>query len=210
MYYTRESYSGQTTADSKRMHGRGIFTFANGNRYVGTFHDGEFHGQGILFFTEENGHGQFRGLWRLGRLVEGDYIFSDGLEYKEEGWTHCTEIDRQYWHEYLTWIRHPDPTTTPVPPTTIIPDYSTTSGIPPAFTNGKPRRGEEVTDVFWQSPRVHPAIPEHAGLAPVTGNGHDMADAIADTIRGYREGPSQVASLFEEMKAQTKLTGVSS
>ena len=169
MYFSRCSYSGQHTKDQKRMHGRGIFTFANGNKYVGTFHDGAFHGQGIIFFTEQNGGGQFRGVWDLGRNTLGEYIFSDGLPFLEKDWGHCTENDRRLWDEYLVFISPTTPQLSGVAPVgsdaviasskTITPNYATSDGIPAAFAGGKPRAFTDVTDAFWQNAPNPP--PEH-------------------------------------------------
>ena len=177
MFYTRESYSGQTTKDTKRMHARGIFSFANGNKYVGTFHDGMFHGQGIIFFTKANGGGQFRGTWKDGECLGGDYIFADGLQFLEHDWGHCTEQDRRFWDEYLTFIKPPTVDGNDVK--TVTPDYSTSDGVPPAFANGKPRGADDVTDDFWCGKETPKARPEHDEKAVVAGTGHDMAATIA-------------------------------
>lgn len=179
MFYSRAAYVGQKTKDDKRMHGRGIFTLANGNKYVGTFHDGAFHGEGIIFFTPANGGGQYRGRWEHGKNTAGEYIFSDGLQYEEEGWGHCTPQDRKFWDEYLAFIR---PATLPDSEGdgTKIPDYSTTDGIPPAFSNGKPQGMKDVTDNFWMS--ADPPRPEHEGAEPVPTEGRPgelMAQEIA-------------------------------
>ncbi|KPI89409.1 hypothetical protein ABL78_1445 [Leptomonas seymouri] len=44
------SYIGQCTADGRRFDGLGRFTFTNGDVYVGGMQDGQFHGQGVIFF----------------------------------------------------------------------------------------------------------------------------------------------------------------
>ena len=169
------------TKDEKRMHGRGIFAFANGNKYVGMFHDGEFHGEGIIFFTEENGGGQYRGLWEGGRAVSGEYVFNDGLQFEKEGWGHCTDQDRRYWDEYLTFIKPPAAGSDDV---TMVPDYSVTNGIPPTFSGGKPRGLRDVQSLFWttaDAPR-----PEHEHKEVIDKSGatdpakKDMATLIAE------------------------------
>jgi hypothetical protein len=176
MFYTRCGYVGQNTKDQKRMHGRGIFTFSNGNKYVGTFHDGMFHGQGIIFFTEANGGGQYRGVWNLGQAVSGDYIFNDGLKFDTEGWGHCTADNRKLWDETLTFIQ-PTIAAGGVPgQTTITPDYSTSDGIPPAFALGKPRSVNDVHDIFWSA--ADPPKPEHEAVADPA-LVEDMATVIA-------------------------------
>lgn len=176
MFYTRCSYEGQHTKDEKRMHGRGIFTFSNGNKYVGTFHDGAFHGQGVIFFTKENGGGQYRGVWDLGRNTKGEYIFADGLPYEEEGWGHCTPEDRRMWEERLVFI-HPSGPLTPVPGgPTITPNYATTDGVPATFANGKPRGAMDITSDFWK--KAAPPRPEHDGAVDPDRE-PDMAEQIA-------------------------------
>ncbi|ESL06035.1 hypothetical protein TRSC58_06297 [Trypanosoma rangeli SC58] len=81
MFYTGCSYRGETTPDGKRFHGQGVYTFANGDTYVGAFKDGRMHGHGTLFFTAEKGGGQYRGVWEDGRNLSGALVFSDGLVY---------------------------------------------------------------------------------------------------------------------------------
>lgn len=53
MQFVGTAYEGQTTADGKRFHGLGCFTFSNGTCYVGGMLDGVFHGFGILFFKRQ-------------------------------------------------------------------------------------------------------------------------------------------------------------
>ena len=36
------------------MHGKGIFYFANGNKYEGDFNNNDMHGKGILYFADGN------------------------------------------------------------------------------------------------------------------------------------------------------------
>ncbi|EAN94895.1 hypothetical protein C3747_92g73 [Trypanosoma cruzi] len=81
MFYTSCSYQGERTPDGKRFHEQGIYTFANGDTYVGAFNDGRMHGHGTLFFTAERGGGQYRGVWENGRNVSGAFVFADGLVY---------------------------------------------------------------------------------------------------------------------------------
>ncbi|ORC87991.1 uncharacterized protein TM35_000192350 [Trypanosoma theileri] len=72
---------GETTPDGKRFDNEGIYTFANGDTYVGAFKDGRMHGHGTLFFTAARGGGQYRGIWENGRNVSGSFVFADGLVY---------------------------------------------------------------------------------------------------------------------------------
>lgn len=155
------------------MHGRGIFTFANGNKYVGTFHDGLFHGQGIIFFTQQNGGGQFRGIWDMGKQVSGDYVFRDGLQFAPDNWQHCTPEDRKLWHEYLAFIQPPEVKGFP----SLTPNYAVTDGIPPTFASGKPRGVQDVHDIFWSA--AAPPKPEHEEVADPLAAEEDMATVIA-------------------------------
>eukprot|EP00906_Rhabdomonas_costata_P032593 RCo045912 len=119
MFYTKCSYLGEKM--NGRMEGRGKFTFANGNRYIGFFKDGVFHGQGTIYFTAENGGGKFTALWKDGIAQEGTYLFSDGLEYSPASWEYCTPADRRFWREHNAFIAPPAAGDVA---STIIPDYS--------------------------------------------------------------------------------------
>eukprot|EP00667_Euglena_gracilis_P000756 EG_transcript_756 len=118
MYYTRCAHAGERT--NGRMEGRGKFTFANGNYYIGGFLDGAFHGEGAIYFTPENGGGTYQATWAHGVAQEGTYFFHDGLKYEQEGWDYCTPQDRRFWREHNSFI---------VPPfagpkgSLIVPDY---------------------------------------------------------------------------------------
>ncbi|KAG8341321.1 putative MORN repeat [Trypanosoma vivax] len=85
MFYTGCGYRGERTADDKRFDGQGVYTFANGDTYVGAFKDGCMHGHGTLFFTEERGGGHYVGVWENGRNVSGAFVFADGLVYGSGG-----------------------------------------------------------------------------------------------------------------------------
>ena len=61
MFFTKCAYHGEKT--NGRMEGKGKFTFANGNHYVGDFMDGMFHGEGTVYFTPENGGGKYKAQW---------------------------------------------------------------------------------------------------------------------------------------------------
>jgi hypothetical protein len=59
--------------------GYGTFQYANGNRYVGNFKDGNPDGQGILYCANGNKYlGHWDKNWRQG---QGRYIFNEGHEY---------------------------------------------------------------------------------------------------------------------------------
>jgi hypothetical protein len=81
-----------------RYCGYGKLELADGNRYEGEFLNGLFHGRGTLFFPE----GKLEGTWELGKQVEGQFTFSDGLEYDENDWGYCIEGDRRFHSEKTT------------------------------------------------------------------------------------------------------------
>mmetsp|Transcript_14127 Transcript_14127/g.29813 ORF Transcript_14127/g.29813 Transcript_14127/m.29813 type:complete len:165 (+) Transcript_14127:475-969(+) len=89
-----------------RMEGKGKYTFPSGTVYVGQFLDGEFHGEGTL---EYPGCGEYRATWKHGKVVEGHYVFSDGLKYTDpaEGeWDYCVANgDRRFYSEHVSSLR---------------------------------------------------------------------------------------------------------
>jgi hypothetical protein len=187
MFSAKCAYDGQKTKDGKRMHGFGVFTFADGSKYVGAFHDGAFHGHGIVFFTEADGSGQYRGVWEHGKNLSGQYFFADGLPFDAEAWSHCTEADRRMWNEALAFVQPSGPAVTAVGAklvaaagassvNTITPDYATTDGVPAAFAGGKPRGFGDVSEAFWRSAPA-PA-PEHERVAEAT-EGEETAQVIS-------------------------------
>lgn len=61
------------------LNGYGTYQYANGNRYVGDFKNGNPDGQGILYFANGNKYlGHWQQNWRQG---EGRFIFTEGHEY---------------------------------------------------------------------------------------------------------------------------------
>jgi hypothetical protein len=56
-------YAGEYFAD--KMHGYGVYKFANGHRYEGSWHDGRKQGLGIYTFRNGDTHA---GHWHLGTL----------------------------------------------------------------------------------------------------------------------------------------------
>ncbi|GAW82970.1 dynein-associated protein [Plasmodium gonderi] len=72
---------------------RGRYIYPNGNVYVGDFKNEKFHGQGTLAFK---GKGEYKGTWEKGKLVQGQYYYSDGLQYEEE-WKYL--IDTPYFYK---------------------------------------------------------------------------------------------------------------
>lgn len=67
-------------------HGKGRFTYPNGVIYDGDFVKGEFHGEGTLIYP--NG-GKYKAKWEFGKMISGDYYFSDDLHYEFENWDYC-------------------------------------------------------------------------------------------------------------------------
>jgi len=84
------------------MEGNGTYIFDNGNRYEGEFLDGMFHGKGVIYFK---GAGKFEATWDHGKVVTGNYTFSDDLEYKPEDWDYCIDNDRRFYTERLNGIQ---------------------------------------------------------------------------------------------------------
>ncbi|KAG5505484.1 hypothetical protein GH5_03513 [Leishmania sp. Ghana 2012 LV757] len=52
MEFIQCSYLGQHTPDGRRFHGLGRYTFPNGDVYLGGMQDGQFHGNGVVFFRD--------------------------------------------------------------------------------------------------------------------------------------------------------------
>ena len=105
MEFTGSSYQGESS--QKRMEGQGDYTFSSGTRYQGGMKDGMFEGKGTLYFP--NG-GSVTCVWKKGRAVEdgsgGNYTFSDGLEYKEEGWEYCNAFsERRFYTEMCKGLK---------------------------------------------------------------------------------------------------------
>jgi hypothetical protein len=89
-----------------RFHGTGKFKYDNGQVYEGGFQKGQFHGEGILIY--QNG-GRFKGKWDNGKLITGNYEFTDGLNYEEPAkWEFCSFKDRRFYHEILNDIKNPE------------------------------------------------------------------------------------------------------
>mmetsp|Transcript_21498 Transcript_21498/g.31213 ORF Transcript_21498/g.31213 Transcript_21498/m.31213 type:complete len:180 (+) Transcript_21498:141-680(+) len=76
-----------------RFDGHGNYDSAHGGKYIGNFLEGLFHGEGTLYVKG----GYFKGEWEYGKMVEGKFYFSDGLEYEAgDEWTYCTEEDPRF------------------------------------------------------------------------------------------------------------------
>lgn len=89
-------YSGELL--NGRPHGKGQYTFVNGNIYEGDFVNGQFHGDGQMVFP---GYGKFVSKYENGRAIGGQFLFEDGLEYQPQSWPYCVEGDRRFYHEVV-------------------------------------------------------------------------------------------------------------
>lgn len=81
-----------------RPHGRGTYTFVNGNIYEGEFTNGQFNGEGQMIFP---GYGKHVAKYQNGRALGGQFLFEDGLEYQPQSWPYCVEGDRRFYHEVV-------------------------------------------------------------------------------------------------------------
>ena len=73
-------YHGQTL--NGKEHGRGVYTWTDGDRYEGEWRDGNRTGRGV--YTWPNGN-RYEGEWRDGnRTGRGTYTFADGDSYTQE------------------------------------------------------------------------------------------------------------------------------
>jgi hypothetical protein len=62
-------------------------------RYVGNFLDGMFHGEGTLFVKG----GYYQGDFEQGKLAEGKFVSTDGLECEEiSEWNYCSQDDPRF------------------------------------------------------------------------------------------------------------------
>ena len=54
--------------ESGRYEGEGVYTYPDGTRFEGSFHNGAFHGKGKMIFA----NGVFNGVFRDGKEVDGE------------------------------------------------------------------------------------------------------------------------------------------
>ncbi|XP_028919568.1 MORN repeat-containing protein 5 isoform X2 [Ornithorhynchus anatinus] len=94
MQYTGSTFLGNRIHG--RMEGESKYFLPTETRYEGEMKDGMFHGKGTLFFPNGN---KYEGIWDSGLVVEGQYTFADGLEYKPEKWHYCDSYDRRFYTE---------------------------------------------------------------------------------------------------------------
>ncbi|XP_057289668.1 MORN repeat-containing protein 5-like [Hydractinia symbiolongicarpus] len=102
MEYTGSSYSGDYK--NGRLEGKGNYQFPTsvGTKYVGDMKDGKFHGEGTLYFT--NGS-KYKGQWKDGLCVEGQYVFADGLTFDDAEWKYCDGYDRRFYTEICEGLK---------------------------------------------------------------------------------------------------------
>lgn len=91
--------AGEYTGDylHGRFNGKGVYAYNNW-KYEGSFVDGEFHGEGTLYVKG----GYYKGFWQRGVLVDGGFIFDDGLPYLKVGlkfWEYCSDYDPRFYSE---------------------------------------------------------------------------------------------------------------
>lgn len=90
-----------------RFHGRGVYKI-HGCVYEGNFLDGQFHGEGKLTVKG----GSYQGYWKEGKLVEGGFVFDDGLPHLKVGykyWEYCSQYDPRFFSEIKDGIKNGDP-----------------------------------------------------------------------------------------------------
>eukprot|EP01038_Epipyxis_sp_PR26KG_P012693 gene12693-17019_t len=86
-----------------RFHGKGVYLHKD-KRYVGEFINGLFHGNGILYVKG----GSFIGYWNAGKLIDGNFVFDDGLQYKplnQTQWDYCSSSDPRFYNEIRDGIQ---------------------------------------------------------------------------------------------------------
>jgi hypothetical protein len=69
-------------------------------RYVGSFRDGQFHGEGTLLYPSGS---KYKAVWDSGVEVPGtgSYVWSDGLPFNVTAeWNYVVPFDRRLWPEH--------------------------------------------------------------------------------------------------------------
>lgn len=70
----------------------GQYQFPDGMVYEGGMCNGRFNRAGKLLFKSG---ARIQGEWLDDACVNSEYIFSDGLKFKEANWKYCTSLDRR-------------------------------------------------------------------------------------------------------------------
>ena len=100
-----DSYKGQRKGEhSQRLDGNGRYIFKNGDVFIGSLVDGQFHGKGVILFSGSVG-GRFEGEWKNGIALRGEYVFEDGLVFKDKDWSYAIGPDRRLFSEHQTGLQ---------------------------------------------------------------------------------------------------------
>lgn len=86
-----------------RYEGQGIYRTLDAT-YEGEFVGGLFEGQGTLHLRG----GHYEGTWSRGKLISGNFYFSDGLKYKsitEKNWGYCSKADPRFHAEIMCGVQ---------------------------------------------------------------------------------------------------------
>ena len=97
-------YEGNSFAG--RIVGTGTYKFKD-YEYSGGFYDGLFHGEGTLTVPG----GRFEGVFENGILIEGGFIYSDGLRHRaveNEFWDYCSMYDPRFNSEIESGLENGD------------------------------------------------------------------------------------------------------
>eukprot|EP00794_Sanderia_malayensis_P016296 gene16296-17931_t len=102
MEYTGSRYDGEY--NKERLEGKGEYSFPSTikTKYVGELKDGMFHGTGTLYFPDGS---KYKGEWCDGKVVNGDYVFQDGLKYDAVEWEYCDSFDRRFYTEICNGLK---------------------------------------------------------------------------------------------------------
>jgi hypothetical protein len=167
MEYTGSRFQGGLS--SGRPDGEGTYIFPNGSRYVGGFKNGMFEGKGTMYIPN---CGAYTANWSEGKRIDGEYKFSDGLEYKEADWEYCTKNDRRFKTEIedgirpagqsqLTNFREGDPKLEPnhADAGDGYVDLKSNDGIVHDYKTGETKRYVEPTETKWlmEKARIGPS-----------------------------------------------------
>ncbi|CAL7938082.1 unnamed protein product [Xylocopa violacea] len=81
------------------MDGVGKFVLPHNTIFEGEFRDGTFHGHGSAYWPRRQ---RVDGIWVQGECKKKQYVFNDGLTFREDDWKYCQFPDRRYFacHEH--------------------------------------------------------------------------------------------------------------
>lgn len=98
---TAGKYEGEIA--NGRYNGKGKYQLGE-TYYEGNFLNGYYHGEGVLYVKG----GYYKGYWQEGKLVEGGFIFDDGLPHLKVGfkfWDYCSQFDHRFHSEIKDGIK---------------------------------------------------------------------------------------------------------